>query len=448
MKVNDFFIENKQELIALSKLKLPIKKADEKRLLSMPITKQTTYYSFIQLWKGKILQRVFATRLFKGKPEYQEVERRIEGNREVLVKNLYYSGMNGYKCVWYNSKPTYYLFNMEKHFNKWESFYCEYYRVWDKPLFTLNDLIILDPSLKYCAWNGQPLINWVTVYRQYPEIEILSKLGLEYLFANSKVLTRLKEKDFKKYLVMATKEKNGFYTSGTDIIYGYKRKLSIKKAEQQRRENIDEGRTKRIIREIAKNITNFYDFIDKKKLSKYLREYYDKNNVHMNASSYMDMIKAEQYLKLDMTLEKNLFPHDFKYWHDFYTKRYTDATNKDIDNRIQIQADKYQKLEIEFENIKLILPTKTSEFIDEGKALKHCVGRMGYNKKMAEGKSLILFVRKKEKLEESYVTMEYDPEKKKIMQLYGYEDNPPEESIREIIYNKWLPKARRMEFAL
>ena len=104
------------------------------------------------------------------------------------------------------------------------------------------------------------------------------------------------------------------------------------------------------------------------------------------------------------------------------------------------------ELQKEVKDLKLILATSSQELINEGEALHHCVGRMNYNKKMAKGESLILFVRKKEDMATPFVTMEYDPNQKKILQLYGERDSVPEENIKNIIYDSWLPKVKRLKF--
>lgn len=435
MKIKDYFINNKKEITALSKLKLPLKKSTEKLLLSKPTTKDIEYYSLIQLWRGKIIERVFAVRLKrKLKPEYQEVIRRIEGNGLIITRNMYYGNLCGYRTVWDETRPSPYHFNKETAYNVWFVDYIQYYNVWIKEyLFTMDDIAAIDSSLKYCAWRKQPIIDWVTIYRKHPEIEMISKVGLDRLLYNTKVLEMLKDKSFKKYLYWCGGDDN---TIGKDILYGYRHSLSMQELYK-----------KREIDRIIKVIIEAYPTIPKEPLYKYLNKYYETNNRHMNSSSYIDMIRAEEYLHLDLSLEKNIFPHDFQYWHDYYTKQYQAALNKDTDILIEEQAVKYKKLAKEVEGLKLLIPTKTSEFISEGKALKHCVGRMGYNTKMARGETLILFVRKQEEIDKPFITMEYDPKQKKIKQLYGYKDSVPEESIKDIIYNKWLPKVKRLKFA-
>lgn len=434
MKVSDFFVENKKEITSLSKLKLPLKKSTENIILSKAIHKTAEYVSLVQLWKGKIIERVFAVRLNrKCKPEYQEVIRRVEGNSLILDRNMYITWMTGSKVVWKDSRPSEWYFNKEKCFNKWFIDGKNNFNVWIKEyLFTNEDLTKLDPSLKYCFWNKQCIIDYVTIYRKYPELEILSKLGLNRVMYNTAVLKKLKDKNFKKFVCMFGGDGN---TTGKDILYAYRHNLKLDDLYKHQQ------LTKRVT-EVLKS----YKEIDREKLYKYFNRFFELNKIHINVESYKDMLKAEQYFHLDLTLDKNAFPHDFQKWHDHYTKQMKISQNVSIDKRIAKRAKMYKKLEMEIEGIKLILPHSTEEFINEGEKLHHCVGRMEYNKKMADGKSLILFVRKIEDITKPYVTMEYDPKTKKIKQMYGDHDSVPEESVTDIINNHWLPKVSKMRF--
>lgn len=441
MKVKDFFIVNKKEINALKKLKLPLKKSIEQYILQHAPEKGTEYYSIIQNYKGKILERVFAVRSFRKKPEYQEVIRRIEGNGLVLSRNMYFTNMAGYVTVWRNSKPRYYYFNMED-FDEWYAFdQCHFHR-YSNRLYTLKDLIELDPSLKYCAWNGdynQNIIDYVTIYRKYPEIEMLSKLGLNRLIYNQNVLDKLKDKSFQKYLCRCGGNHN---TTGKDVLYGFNHNMTLEQTYKHQAEII----TKRRIGKQVAEILEEYPQLDKERLRKYLSKYLEQKGYLISVGSYLDMLEAETFLHLDLTEEKNAFPHDFEYWHNHYTNQMKMSKNKLIDEGIATQVAKYQKLEKEVEDLKLILATSSQELINEGEALHHCVGRMNYNKKMAKGESLILFVRKKEDTETPFVTMEYDPNQKKILQLYGERDSVPEDNIKNIIYDVWLPKVKRLKF--
>ena len=42
-----------------------------------------------------------------------------------------------------------------------------------------------------------------------------------------------------------------------------------------------------------------------------------------------------------------------------------------------------------------------------------------------------------------FVTVEYSPEKHKILQCHGDHNSEPEQEVKEYIYKKWLPYANR-----
>ena len=80
-----------------------------------------------------------------------------------------------------------------------------------------------------------------------------------------------------------------------------------------------------------------------------------------------------------------------------------------------------------------------AELIEEGIALKHCVGHMGYDKKFAKEQSLIFFVRTKENPTEPYVTVEYSIKDKKVLQCYAKGNSKPDAEVTTYITNIWSP---------
>ena len=78
----------------------------------------------------------------------------------------------------------------------------------------------------------------------------------------------------------------------------------------------------------------------------------------------------------------------------------------------------------------LIRPAKCAgEIVMEGRLMHHCVGGDNYLEKHAKGKSFILLMRKKEKPEEPYVTIEIKD--KEIVQWYeAYDKKPHEDEIQ------------------
>ena len=77
-----------------------------------------------------------------------------------------------------------------------------------------------------------------------------------------------------------------------------------------------------------------------------------------------------------------------------------------------------------------------SDLKREGEVLKHCVGRMGYDKKVIDGVSIIMFCRKNDNLDEPYVTVEYRLDRKALNQCYGYKDSKPDADVLDFV-NEW-----------
>lgn len=161
---------------------------------------------------------------------------------------------------------------------------------------------------------------------------------------------------------------------------------------------------------------------------------------------YLGMAKAEG---MDTTDDIVRLPKDVKARHDELVERIN--ARKDA-KRIAQNREKYNKLNKEimkrlpdvkryfYENEKyMIIPAgKCEELIAEGRKLHHCVasGDM-YMRQMAEGKSWILFLRKKEKLEEPYYTMEIRMKDDMILQYYSAYDRQPDKKEIDKLLKKY-----------
>ena len=75
--------------------------------------------------------------------------------------------------------------------------------------------------------------------------------------------------------------------------------------------------------------------------------------------------------------------------------------------------------------------------------MHHCVGSMGYDKKMVDEESLIFFVRDKNKPDIPLVTIEYSLLTKRILQCYADHNSKPSNEISNYINKQWLPYANR-----
>lgn len=83
------------------------------------------------------------------------------------------------------------------------------------------------------------------------------------------------------------------------------------------------------------------------------------------------------------------------------------------------------------------------DLIREGAILDHCVGRMNYDQRMIREDSLIFFVRDIHNPNVPFVTVEYSPRAKRVLQCYGYKDKKPDDAVLTYVNKVWLPYANR-----
>lgn len=90
-----------------------------------------------------------------------------------------------------------------------------------------------------------------------------------------------------------------------------------------------------------------------------------------------------------------------------------------------------------------IIAKSPNELVKEGKALNHCVGKRGYDKKFVDEETLIFFIRYKENPKVPLVTVEYSLSRKQVLQCYAYHNSAPSKKITDYVYNEWLPHANK-----
>lgn len=400
------------------------------------------FYLYFEKFENKVVARTFASRYSAKKKalEVQEVLVRIEGLRNCLSKNYYFSGAGGYRVVWSNSRPSSYYFSQYEK----DQWVYESYPMVAYPDYILNSPLEVDETLKYCGWNEkfkEVSIEYITTYRSFPSIEIIGKLELTNCSANLILLKKLQnDKKFRKYVVKNVIElKNNtkqFYVNAQKFLSGYKNNISIVEQETKALKN-------NLWISLCSEVFELANVKTKNSIIEYCWE--KGFTGYQTIQSYIDLIKAVAYLKLDLNDTKNVCPKDFQHWHDFYTEQVDNMKNAKTDEQIKNVVDKYAKYEWKTNGYSIILAKSCKDLINEGQYLHHCVGRMGYDKKIAEEKSLILFVRTEE--ETPLYTMELEIETRKIKQFYGDGDSEVPDSVNTIINKKWLPRIKRIKVA-
>lgn len=151
-------------------------------------------------------------------------------------------------------------------------------------------------------------------------------------------------------------------------------------------------------------------------------------------TTWTDYLRMAEGEGMDITDDIVLFPKDLKRQHDYLVEigdRRKDEKRleayADLDRRIGDHLPEAARYYWENEEYMIIPAAKCEELMVEGRTLHHCVGRDDhYMKKMAEGSSWILFLRKKDDLNRPYYTIEIDMQNDEIIQWYSKFDRKPE----------------------
>ena len=120
-------------------------------------------------------------------------------------------------------------------------------------------------------------------------------------------------------------------------------------------------------------------------------------------------------IKNKTSIEK--YPRFLKSKHDILAKNYSmfKNNNENKNKLFKLSQEKIEKYNYKDKNFSIIIPMQPKELIDEGISLSHCVG--SYIDRVIDEKCNIVFMRKNDNLEESYITIEI--KNKTITQAQG-----------------------------
>ncbi len=407
---------------------------------------KTCFFSYLTKQNKDLVQITVACKSRGSKFAMKQVAVHGVHSDICLVKDMEFYNLCGYVVGWYEEK----LSNTPKRYadGKWYEANYKYYKPY-APVVNL-DYVYKFKQYQYCAieQSGESdVIKYIQLYEEYPQlVEILTKFGL-YRYAQSKMLLKklTKDKAFRKWIISKKDELAMNYYYVSTLLLGYKLNKPLKQIqeyESDRKSFCHKDNYKRI-----------KSLIQKEEYDKFLF-YLQKQKT--NLSSYTDYLDACQYLGIDMSLEMNKMPHDFKKWHDIRIDQYHTAKaikdkqeRENLYKRFEKVANKYLSLQRNLkDNYVCIIAKSPDELVNEGNILHHCVGRMNYDQKFIKEESLIFFVRAKNDITTPLVTVEYSIKNKKILQCYGDHDSKPSEDILLYVNNKWLPYANRKLKAL
>ena len=360
-----------------------------------------------------------------------------------LSKNCYYEICRccpGFHSYGYDGKDGRYYAYMDGF--KFSEIETE--RVSREELFDLDRILWLDSSLKYCAYksgNGIYAIDYIGLYRKYPICEMLMKLGIKRMWSEKALDFITKNKDFQKWLFKNADKvsemafqtaKNAFKKNASGDPQDYLRSLKYR---------IQCGKDVRFTNEAV--YKKALKYATQEKLSDYIKD----NNI--GRESYGDYLTACDWLHLDFSDTKVLFPKDFRTMHDDYTAQYAEYTRierekeykkkyAELTEKMKQQAEKFAFLSSFKDSSYCVIVAKSKfDLINEGEKLHHCVGRMDYDKRQAEGKSIICFIRKNDDIETPFATAEIKiGNSLTVQQCYGDKDRSVPE-VQDFV-SAWL----------
>lgn len=433
-------------------------------------SRSVRYYPYFEIQHKKLAVSVVAVRQSRKKTKgklhrciyVKKVTVHIVGEEFCYFRDIDYYFLGGYVVS----------FNKEKKFDterkrtvvnqyedeQWYSVEKKYFRIYNCERQFLNiEFLKSLPEFKYCGFDfsTSDIVKYLENYKKFPQMEMISKLISSH-YANSSRIRNLaiKDKDFVIWLRKNAAEIKSKAPNVQSVINAYKNKSSI---------DYESDRI-HIIRSLnlqCPNVVRLKQQMPKERRQR-LYSYLARNKI--NLSSYEDYIHAIMELSvlgkevIDMDDTKNLFPINFKMWHDIRIAQYAEMRGRidqEYENRrrkkleeeekiMRSVAEKYKQLLClpKDENKYIVLIAKSIDDLKrEGKILHHCVGKMDYDKRIIEERSLIFFIRVADMPQTPFVTVEFSIQKEKVLQCYTDHDKRPDQEVEHFVYDEWQPLA-------
>ena len=155
-------------------------------------------------------------------------------------------------------------------------------------------------------------------------------------------------------------------------------------------------------------------------------------------SEFYDYVRMNKEMKKDF--EK--YPRYLATMHNITAKNYEIVEDKIVNAKFSERLLTLKSLNLEYDGDEycIVLPNNSKDLVNEGQSLSHCVA--SYYKRMANGETNIVFLRKKNNIKESLVTVEVriDEDKYHIVQSKGRNNSLPQKAEQDFLtkYLKYL----------
>lgn len=376
-----------------------------------------------------ILARTFAYQKRKHmEPEFFETMREHIGEPIILVRNMYYQQMTGWRC-WFPDA------NEISDFAWRETSIESIPGAWIEVINPEKAFETID--FQYCGWQqGLEPLEYLRMYKLNPGVEFFGKLGI--MPKRSLINKASKDGNFRKWLrsLPDNVKKTASSYGPKAIIDAYK--LGTTDVCSVYYQEYDYRKLCNTVRQLGGGEALKAGWKPDK-----VKKYIDSVPDGRVYGFYADYLAACKYLKLNLKDTKVAFPKDLRRMHDMVCNEMESVKAKedrikrmDFYKRFEKRAEALKWCEITSDKFCIIIPGNPSDLVKEGNALHHCVGKCGYDMKMANGDSFIAFVRKVKAKDVPFVTVEFGLNKNEVRQVYGDHDSTPAEEVRKFV-DKW-----------
>lgn len=392
------------------------------------------------LKNGELAIITVACRIHKGKFESKTIAAMRTDSDRFYWRDVDFHGIAGWIVIWSNSKPTpsgYYPNPRDVIAMGWQPGTYKYREALCFPWAnTVNPEALNGTKYAHCGYDGGPLLDWLKLYRQNRGVEFLAKSGLECLVTPGGIKRLTKNREFFAWVRNHAREiaKEGCYSFSV-LQYAQVHGLTIKAALEHFK-NVNTWRVWKLPNAAKKHVDEITAHMLKKKIE--IAEY----------SRYLEYAEKAGW---DLN-DRHIYLPPVKNWASFLEYAEQEAekaerirqakADRAMDKKIAATVRKFMKLaEIKDTEYEIVLPESRANLREEGKSMNNCIGIMGYDRKIVNGESLIVFVRLRGKV---HSDIEIDRMRGVIRQHYTRGNHKPDE--KTLKFGQAILKAyRRIE---
>lgn len=340
----------------------------------------------------------------------------------IHVRDFDYHGASGWIVNWDSDRPAVYYSGYYSRYGEWTSpwkFNTGLSFPWDE---VINTEALAQTKYAHCGWTADcpvGLVDYLHLYDREPRIEYLAKAGLWPLISPSGLNRLEKNAAFLPWCRQHADEIRKQKPSIRDVIYAQKHEMSLIGAICHF-SALKVFAVHRIPNPLLPQAGKIRLYLNRKKI---------------NVSEYSRYICHAETAGWDIRSESIIYPppRGFKARLEQAEAAAHEAEKAkerkreaELTREISIVARRFA-ISFRRHALSAVLPESVTDLKREGENMSNCIGRMGYEHKIANGKSIIYFIRRAGK---PYADCEIALQPKPVIrQLYAWNNSKPSPSV-------------------